>query len=349
MIEIYKDCSYLSYRRGDLMIEEVENVLREWGPHIEKEIENSIPKEGVPKINDVIWYHIGTGGKRLRPILAVLTGKALECDVKKILPYAASCEVLHNWLLVHDDIQDGDEVRRGQPSVWKKYGVDHAINVGDFMSEKVYELILKSLDVGVDEKTTLKLIDEMVKTSLRTAEGQAMEFELRKNTNPSEEEYIKMVVHKTSYYLTAGIAGAAIIADAPQETIDKIREFGMKLGPAFQISDDLLDLTLGKGREDIGSDIREGKRSLMVVHCANTCSPEEKTKLFNILDKPRNETTKEDILWVKELFEKYGSLDYSLNVANKFMTEAKSVISDLPDELRQLLENFAEYIINRKH
>ncbi|MBU0899124.1 MAG: polyprenyl synthetase family protein [Nanoarchaeota archaeon] len=330
------------------MLEEIENILKEWGPQIEKEIENSIPKKGVPGINDVVWYHIGTGGKRLRPVLAIMTGKALGCDVEKILPFAAACEVLHNWLLVHDDIQDGDEVRRGQPAVWKKYGLDHGINVGDFMSEKVYELILKSLERGVDEKTTIKLLDEIVKTSLRTAEGQAMEFELRKNNKPTEEEYIRMVVHKTAHYLTAPMVGAVVVANATQETIDKIREFGMKIGPAFQISDDLLDLTTGKGREDIGSDIREGKRSMMVVHCANNCSPEEKNQLFDILNKPRNETTKEDVLSVKNLFEKTGSMSYSQEQASKYMQESKDVISDMPDELRQLLENFAEYIVNRQ-
>ncbi|MFH1445496.1 MAG: polyprenyl synthetase family protein [Nanoarchaeota archaeon] len=330
------------------MISEIEDVLREWGPHIEKEIEKAIPKDGIFGVNNVVWYHIGTGGKRIRPVLAVMTGKVLGCDINKVLPYAAACEVLHNWLLVHDDIEDGDTHRRGKPTVWKEFGIDHAINAGDYMSQKVYELILRSRDIGVDETTTIKLLDEMIKTAIKTAEGQAMEFELRKNNNPTEKEYLDMITHKTAYYLTAPMVGAAVISNSPQETIDKIREFGMKLGPAFQISDDLLDLTIGKGREDIGSDICEGKRSMMVVHCAQNCSEEERKKLFNTLNKPREQTTKEDVLWVKDLFEKHGSMDYSRELAEKYMKDSKDTVSDLPKELKKLLENFAEYVIKRE-
>ncbi len=260
------------------------------------------------------------------------------------MPFAASCEILHNWLLVHDDIEDGDEVRRDQPSVWVKYGIEHGINIGDYMSEKVYELIMFS---DLDEKKKISLLKEAVDTCLRTAEGQSMEMNLRMNDSPSESDYMKMVEGKTAYYLTLPMVGGAVVADKEGLT-EKIREFGMKVGPAFQMADDLLDLTEGKGRGDIGSDIREGKRSIMVVHCASKCNEDEKKRMFEILNKKREKTRKEDVLSLKKLFEKYGSLEYAKNKAKSLIEESKKITSGMPKELREILDQFAEYLVERK-
>lgn len=327
------------------MLESIERDLAEIGNEIEKEIEKVISKKGIPNLHNAIWYHLDSGGKRLRPALAVATCKVFGGDVKKVIPFAAGCELLHNWLLIHDDIEDGDVIRRDKPALWKKYGLAHGINAGDYMSEKVYELILKS---EVDEKTLIRLLKETIKTCALTAEGQTHDMNLRENNNPSEEEYMNSVKRKTAYYLTMPIVGGAIIAGAPDNIINKIKEFGMKIGPAFQIVDDLLDLTKGKGRKEIGSDIKEGKRSIMVVHCSSKCNSEEKTKLFEILNKPRRKTSDKDVLWVKGLFEKYGSMTYAREMADKLVMEAKEIVSGFPDEARELLNRFAEYMIKRK-
>ena len=326
------------------MIDEVERILKEKGDLIEREIEKAVPKEGIRNLNDAIWYHIGTGGKRIRPVLAILTCESLGGDNRRVLPFAASCEILHNWLLVHDDIEDGDRVRRDQPAVWVKYGVAHGVNVGDYMSEKVYELIMSS---DLDERKKIALLKETVDTCLRTAEGQTMEMNLRKNNNPSERDYIKMIEGKTAYYLTLPMVGGAIVSGR-QELVDKIREFGMRIGPAFQIADDLLDLTEGKGRGEIGSDIREGKRSIMAVHCSSKCSQNERKRLFGILNKPREKTTKKDILFVKSLFEKHGSIEYAKNRAKSLIGESKAVTKGLPENLKRILDQFADYLVERK-
>jgi geranylgeranyl diphosphate synthase type I len=330
------------------MKDEIEHLLEEFVPEIEKEIVEIIPKQGIPNLNDAIWYHLETGGKRLRPILAIMTSKALGGDVKRVIPFAAACEMIHNWLLIHDDIEDGDVMRRNKETVWKKYGVDHGINIGDFMSAKVYELILKSKDLGVDESVIIRLLEESVKTCVKTAEGQTREMNLRKNNNPTETEYMDMVRQKTAYYLTLPIIGGAVITGAQDGVIEKIKEFGLKIGPAFQMTDDLLDLTEGKGRDDIGSDIKEGKRSVMVVHCGSKCEPDEKNRLFDILNKSRADTSKDDVLWVKKLFEKYGSIEYASKRSEELANESKGIISDTPSELRDILNWFAEYMIKRK-
>jgi geranylgeranyl pyrophosphate synthase len=116
------------------MIEDVERILKEKGELIEKEIEKAIPRKGIRNLNEAVWYHLDSGGKRIRPVLAILTCESLGGKTRRVLAFAAACELLHNWLILHDDIQDGDRIRRDQPAVWVKYGLGHGINIGDFMS-----------------------------------------------------------------------------------------------------------------------------------------------------------------------------------------------------------------------
>ncbi len=326
------------------MMEDIERILRERGGQIERELEKSIPRKGIANLNDAVWYHMDSGGKRIRPVLAILTCESLGGDARKAMPFAAACELLHSWLIEHDDLEDGDRVRRGKPAVWVKYGVAHGINIGDFMSEKVYELVLRS---DLDDRTKLDLIAEIVETCAKTAEGQAMDINLRKNTSPSEEEYMKTVELKTAWYLTLPMVGGAIVAGR-RDLVGRIKEFGLKIGPAFQIADDVLDLTKGKGRGEIGSDIREGKRSMMVVHCASRCSGPERARLFKTLDAPRGKTRRSDVEYARRLFEKHGSIDYAMEKARALAAESRLATSSLPENLRGVLDGFAEYLVERK-
>jgi len=322
----------------------IEKLLEEKSAVVDEELKKIFPESDIPNLYDAINYHLESGGKRIRPVLAIATCEALGCDSKKVLPFALSCEILHNWLLVHDDIEDGDRMRRNKPTVWVKYGLPHAINVGDLMAQKVYESILSS---ELDNETTIKLIKAMINTSIKTAEGQAMDINLRKNNDPTEDDYMQTVINKTAYYMTVPMVGGAIVAGR-DEIIDKIIEFGKRAGPAFQIADDLLDLTSGKGRGEIGRDIKEGKRSILIVHCLNRCDSNEKLRLLDILNRSVEETSSEEILWVKGLFEKYGSIDYARDKAATLIKESKSVIEDLPEELRDILNSFADYLVERK-
>ncbi len=326
----------------------IEVLLAEKGPFVLHELEQVLPRRGIPNLHDAIWYHMDTGGKRLRPVLAIATAEALGVDYRKVLPFAASCELMHNWLLVHDDIEDGDRVRRDKPALWVKYGTGHGINAGDLMAQKVFELILLSRERGVDDKTVFRLVDAIVRTAVKTSEGQALDMNMRKSDAPKEEEYMKMIELKTGYYLTIPMLGAAIISKNGSGLEEKIIKFGMLVGPAFQIADDLLDLTEGKGRGEIGADIKEGKRSIMVIHCSGVCTKPEKDKIFEILNKPRERTTKTDIFFVKRMFDKYGSLDYARKKADFLADESKKITKTMKPELREILNYFADYIVRRK-
>lgn len=326
---------------------DVERILKEKGSLIDKEIE-SVFLTSIPNLHDAVYYHLGTGGKRIRPVLAIATCEALRGNVQRIIPFAAACEILHNWMLIHDDIEDGDRMRRDKPAVWVKYGLAHGINVGDYMAQKVYELILRSKNYRVDNETVFRLIDAMVTTVAKTAEGQAMDIDLRGNDKPTEREYMDMVVGKTAHYLTIPMVGGAIVAGTDAKLIDKIIEFGNFIGPAFQITDDILDLTKGKGRGEIGRDVKEGKRSILVIHCLSKCMRKEKSLLLRILNKPVEKTTNDDVLTVKKLFEKYGSMGYAQGMARGLANEAMETTKDLPPELRSILNEFADYLVERK-
>jgi len=326
---------------------DIENLSAEVSPVIDREIEKVLPKSGVDNLHDAIWYHMDTGGKKLRPLLSILACEALGGSRDKILSFAASCELLHNWLLIHDDIEDSDKVRRDKPAVWVKYGFAHGINIGDYMAHKVFELILHSKEHGVNEEKTVKLLQIMTDTALRTAEGQTMDINLRGNSAPTEKEYFDSVIGKTAHYLTVPMLGAAIVADR-EDLIPKLVEFGKNLGPAFQIADDILDLTEGKGRNEIGRDIKEGKRSILVVHCLGRCNPEEKGKLIAVLNKAPEETTEEDVAYVKGLFEMHGSIDYARRRAEEFTNEAKRIADSLPPKLKEILYFFTDYAIQRR-
>ncbi len=328
--------------------EKIMNELKALSPEIEEEMKKFIPRDSLENFYGAMWYHLESGGKRIRPGLAILTGKALGVEKEKIMPFAVACELLHNWLLIHDDIEDGDKYRRGKPAVWVKYGLANGINVGDGMAHYALKAILETKNKGVEEKIVFELLERFVDTAIKTAEGQAMEFNLREKDEVSEEEYMAMVRGKTAYYLTIPMVGAAIIAKAEKNVLEKITKYGEYIGPAFQIRDDIIDITEGKGREDIGNDIKEGKRSILIIYALQSCGEKDKKTLLDILNKPRDETSREDVKKVIEIFEKTKAVEKAQKKAENLYEKAIKVIDDLPESLKEILIAMGEYMIKRK-
>ncbi len=337
-------------------VEEFEHYLTEKSDYIDKEIEKFVQEDDkIENLHDGMIYSLGLDspdrairGKRVRPVLALMTCESLGEDVSKAIPFAISSELLHAFLLVHDDIEDKDEVRRSRPAVWKKYGSAHGINIGDYIFVKSYRAILMSGEVGVEDEKLVKLVDLLTRTVDRTGIGQAMDIGARDTDEISVEQYMRTVTEKTGYYLAYPILGGAIISGASDETLKSLEEFGKYIGPVFQIADDILDLTEGKGREEIGCDIKEGKRSLLVALAASECSAEEKGRLFEILNKDREYTTDEDVSWVISLFERYQIIDKAKDRAREMLDSAKSSIQNVPEELRENLSAAAEFFLERK-
>lgn len=313
---------------------------------VDKEILRFIPDLSYPpNLYRPIWYHLKSGGKRLRSTCAILIYKSFGEDIKKVVPFAAACEVLHHWLLIHDDIEDEDIYRRGHPTVWAKYGINTGINVGDFLSEKVYEMILSLQEKNVSDKVVFEVLKATVDSTLKTCKGQALDLYF-KNIIPKEYDYLKMVRLKTGAYLSLPMIGGAIIAGADKNISQLIKLYGECIGQAYQIVDDILDFS--QKSKNFGSDVKEGKRTLMVIHCVSKCKYHEKIKLIKILNKPRKKTFSQDIKYAKSLLEKYDSFNYSFDKAKFLVERGKDVIKEINNtRTKNYLNVIADYVINR--
>jgi geranylgeranyl pyrophosphate synthase len=255
-------------------------------------------------------YHLQSEGKRLRAILPLLIADALGTDPKQMVPFGAACEMLHNASLIHDDLQDGDSIRREQPAVWRKFGTPQAINLGDAMIAYTI-LLMHKLDVpaALRERATCRVLLEM----LRVIEGQVQDLNLKVQADVTLEDYMRMVEGKTSRLFALPMGGAALLCGVSEEVERGLVEAACHIGVLFQVQDDILDIYGEKGRDLSGNDIREGKRSVLVVHCLESVSAQESAWLKEVLDKPRRRTTMQDVAEVRAMFKRSDSLAFALD------------------------------------
>jgi geranylgeranyl pyrophosphate synthase len=284
-------------------------------------------------------YHLGTGGKRLRALIPLAVAETLEVDPARVVPFAAACEILHNATLVHDDLQDGDEVRRGEPTVWKKWSPARAINLGDAMLFWTLALARRA-DFEVQRRD--RLVERIVRDTIRVIDGQEREFLLKEMEAPSSADYFRMVEGKTSGLFALPMAGTAELCGAAPELVEVLADAAMHLGVLFQIQDDVLDLYADKGRDQRGSDIGEGKISALVVHFLEHAPADEAAWLREILDSPRDQVSSEDVDRAAQLFEERGTLRAALDEIERRRRLAVDdpVIAAHP-ELAQLLRGIA--------
>ncbi len=328
-----------------MTLNHIESTLKQYGAVIDKHIEDLFPHRD-DYLSEPIWYHMGGGGKRVRPALCLITCAALGGDPGEAIPFAVAVEILHNMFLVHDDIEDGDTMRRDKPTVWCKYGMPNALNVGDYLLGRAYRSILNS---SLPPEKRLRLLDIFTFTYERTVEGQALDINWRGDKTFTIEKYLKIVELKTAYYLTCGMVGGAVIADAPNEVTEKFWELGHNIGPAFQIRDDLIDLAQGKGRGgQIGSDIKEGKPSFLYAYTLSQADKKDKGRLIEIMLKPREETSDREVEEVIGLYHKYDAIDYAQRYADNLVESAFQTIEGLPIRDKALFRELAQFMAQRK-
>lgn len=268
-------------------------------------------------------------GKYLRPSLVLLVASAMGFPEKKALTTAAAMQTSEDWILNHDDIEDESEQRRGKPALHQIYGKELAINAGDGLHVVMWRILRDNLKV-VGEKKGLLIMDEFLRMLDRTVLGQTVEIKWtqERKTNLTDEDILFILESKTGYYTIAGpMRLGAILAGATKKQLDDIYEFGKILGRSFQIVDDLLDLTSDfKGnKKQMGNDIYEGKRTIMLAHLLREANTKDKEKIKEILKKNREEKTQKEVLWVIEKMKDYGSLDYGRKMAEKFAQEAEEI------------------------
>src|SRR3989454_6774663 len=187
---------------------DIPKLLNYHARSVESLLAQEVPPHQLPYISDGVWYQFSSGGKRLRPALCLIACEALKGDPEKALPFALATEIFHNYLLIHDDIEDGDTMRRDQPTLWKKLGIPNAINVSDFLIAKAYQLILGA---PLPDGTNLRLASIFSQAFERTVEGQALDINLRGSAGVNLETYLRIVELKTAYYLALPWVGGAIV------------------------------------------------------------------------------------------------------------------------------------------
>jgi|SRR5215469_409187 len=289
-------------------------------------------------------FQIVTGGKRIRAALCVLTCEMFGTSYDKALNYAAAIEHLQNFTLIHDDIADGDTQRRFRESIWKKFGIPHGINIGDVF---VPFASLSILDSRYTDKVKLKLLHLVSECGLEMVEGQTIDINMRHKDNATVAEYLECTKKKTGAFLAMAMLGGAVIGGANDKSLASLRAFALLGGTAFQIKDDVLDIDGIKGR-DIGSDVLEGKRTLLVIHAAHKASDADRKKLFQILNKERALKTPEDVTWVCDLFRRTGALDFAEWKAMELAYQACGYLMHFPDNnAKYRLLRLSKYLSKR--
>ena len=330
-------------------MQDVLELLNRHARSVEDLLAVTVPSGQYPYISDGVWYQFSSGGKRLRPALCLMTCEALKGDPEKALPFALATEILHNFFLIHDDIEDGDTMRRDRETLWKKLGVPNAINISDFLIAKAYSLILSA---PLPAATNIHLAQIFSETFERTVEGQALDINLRGSWEVTLEMYQRIVQRKTAYYLALTWVGGAIVAGVQEPALESLWALGRCLGPAFQIRDDIIDMTEGKGRGgEIGCDLREGKPSIFFAYILDRKKGTEgdRKKLVEIVSKPREATTPEDVEWAADFYRTAGALDFAQEEARALIERAEEVIETIPlDQAgKEVFRSISRFMIDR--
>ncbi len=278
-------------------------------------------KEPHQYLYDLVPSYPNRAGKGLRPGLCIATCRAFGGNLKSALPSAVAIELFHNAFLVHDDIADQSEYRRGQPTLHKEHGIPIALNVGDAMNVLSIKPLMQNLAYLGPNLTWLVFseIEHMVRQSV---EGQALELGwVRDNIcDLQEDDYLRMTLKKTCWYTCIHPCRiGAIIGTGGEINADRFNRFGYYMGTAFQIQDDILNLIGSKKKygKEIGGDIWEGKRTLMLIHLFNNCTEEEKAYLSNFLSQKREDRSEKDVKTIYRLMAKYGSIEYAKSSARQ--------------------------------
>ncbi len=315
--------------------------IKKRSSHVDKGIEEYLPIEKPYELYKAARYLPDAGGKRLRPAAVILAAEAVGSDIRTVLPAAVAVELVHNFTLVHDDIMDSDDIRRGMPAVHVKWGEAAAILAGDTLYSKAFEIITNAKG---EPSRILKCVDVLSRACRDICEGQWMDVEFEDRSDVTEEEYLEMIEKKTGVLYAASMMIGAIMGGASDEVADAFYESGRLIGIAFQIYDDVIDMTsaeeiLGKVR---GSDIMEGKKTLIAIHALNNGVQ------LDIFGKGR--ATTEEINEAVCVLEDAGSIDYVRCLAFSYVEKGKNLLDIVEDSpAKDILLEIADYMIKRSY
>lgn len=326
---------------------DVMEILKAYAEEIDVVIDDSLSKLEPESLYESSEYLIKAGGKKFRPALTLLSCQAVGGKPEKALKAAAAIELTHTFSLIHDDIMDNDDTRRGKPAVHKVWGEPLAILAGDSLFAKSFELLSQSAEDNIAYERVVDALQVLTNSCINICEGQALDMAFEDTFNVTKDEYMNMIYKKTGDLITASTTiGAAIMGGASSNEIQALRTYGKQIGLAFQIQDDYMNLTgdesIGK---PVGSDLVEGKKTLMVVYALEKANKENSDRLVELL-----EANDESIIpEAMEILEKYGAINYARSKAYDCVIESKQALSILPDsDAKDALFKLADFVFTRK-
>lgn len=322
---------------------DVKEILGSYSSDIIGTIEDELDVITPNNLQEASIYLTKAGGKMLRPALSLITAEAVGGQKENALKAGSAIELIHTFSLIHDDIMDDDDMRRGMPSVHKVWGDDVAILAGDTLFSKAFEMIITSNDTTPDQNN--KALATVADACLKICEGQALDMGFEERFDVTEDEYMEMIFKKTGALIAAATKAGAIMGGASQEVIDAMYEYGRLIGLAFQIQDDYLDLasdeeTLGK---PIGSDIGKGKMTIIAI---KGLASDDSGRLLEILKDDEN--SQDDIDEAIEILSECGAIEYARNLALDSVNQAKETLNILHDSSsKQVLLDIADFVLER--
>lgn len=300
----------------------VEGVLDTYRAVTMKELLALVPsREPRHYLYDLIAAYPRRAGKGLRPALCIATCRAFGGDTAAAINSAVGIELLHNAFLVHDDLEDGSLFRRGLPTLHSEQGLAIAVNVGDAMNVLSIRALMRNLE-SLGPALAWHVLTEIEHMVGQCVEGQAMELGwIRDNVlDLTDEDYLRMNLKKTCWYTSIHPCRiGALIGSGGSIELGGFDRFGYYMGAAFQIQDDILNLVGDRKKygKEIGGDIWEGKRTLILIHLLNHCSPIEKRRLGRFLSLPRAERTAREVGRILKLMEELGSIEHARSTARQ--------------------------------
>ncbi len=314
--------------------------IKKRGKMVDETIEQLLPIIQPEELYKASRYLVDVGGKRIRPAMLILAAESVGGNIQKVLPAAVAIELIHNFTLIHDDIMDQDELRRGHPTVHLKWGLPAAILAGNTLYSKAFEIITQ---VDAPPKIVSRCLGILSKTCADICEGQWMDMEFEKRNSVSENEYMEMVQKKTSVLFATSAMIGSLLGGATTKIAEALWQAEIKIGVGFQIRDDVLDLIIpevkiGKRR---GNDLMEKKKTLIIIHALKKC---------NKLHALSRDASREEIDAAVQQLRDLGSIDYAMKKAVELVEQGKSKLDVLPDSRpKELLIELADYMVTRTY
>ncbi len=337
----------------------VPNIFNRYRPAIENELRSQLAGQTLP-LYDMMRYHLGwldkegnsvdaPSGKALRPTLCLISCVAAGADFSQALPAAAAVELIHNFSLIHDDIQDNDEERRHRPTVWKIWGMPQAINAGTAMKILAGRALYRPNGREIPDSLRLRLLTVLEETTLQLIEGQYMDINFEDRMDISVKDYLAMVAGKTGSLLACSMELGSLLGGGNDELVRKMNQTGENLGLAFQIRDDYLGIW---GDPEItgkpaGSDIMKRKKSMPVVIALDKAKDTEKCRIYDIYN--QDQINENDVAEIMTIMDNLGVQDDLQDLVERYSTlaEKSATAADTFPPVRQEILDLITYLTER--